>query len=821
MQPATHLLQQLLRVLLVLTLSVAPLMSAAPAVHAEAASTFTVNSTFDAADANPGDGRCAVSTALRAVCTLRAAVQEANAHAGADTIVLAAQSYFLSINGFDLDANASTGDLDLTDPAGVIIQGNKATISANYRTFHIHATAMATLNNLTIRTAPQAIFNQGTLTFRNASITGNPRVQATQPVYAVSGIESTGALQLENVTLSGLVAGATGQIVINGVLSAPTASTLNNVTVQGGQGTAVVIGGADNVVEIVDTTLDNNPLGLFVDGVNTLTVQRSTLSHNQAGAMVIGAGGVEFPLQVNLLNSTFSGNAGGPALRLNSGDSRRVAVRLNNVTITDNNGGDLVGGIQVPAASNNLPSPLVAANSIVAGNTRNSGAISIDRDCSGPLNTLGQNMIKLDAATTCTISGPNRNELPALEALAANGGATQSHAPANGSSAIDAGDPNLPGSGAATCETTDQTGKVRPQGARCDLGAVEVPGVLGRTFIVTSIAPTSTLAVSGPISVTVRGEGFQPDSLVRRNLNQPYPTTFVSPTELIAAIPELISNGDDGLMSLSVLDATTGLSSNGVPFLLLNPQPILTTLAPQKVRTGVDTLVTLSGAQLSPFTEVLINGEARSSSFISSSELRILIPAVDVQTAGTEISVQLFTRTPGGGASANTLKLLVVDTPGVGTGSLQNIINVAQESSTTLGWVHPEDWRKLKDMSFNIIDGTSNTVVAGFGLIEEYGQKGALVVLDGDGNVTGAGFPGDNAQLATPIGILNLKNSQINAQPGTTVEVVYAMTFNPAAAGRTFRIAITANDKNGDAHGFETVGEITIPTPVYLPLIHR
>ena len=192
-----------------------------------------------------------------------------------------------------------------------------------------------------------------------------------------------------------------------------------------------------------------------------------------------------------------------------------------------------------------------------------------------------------------------------------------------------------------------------------------------------------------------------------------------------------------------------------------------------------------------------------------------------MQTAGTEISVQLFTRTPGGGASANTLKLLVVDTPGVGTGSLQNIINVAQESSTTLGWVHPGDWRKLKDMSFNIIDGTSNTVVAGFGLIEEYGQKGALVVLDGDGNVTGAGFPGDDAQLATPIGVLNLKNSQINAQPGTTVEVVYAMTFNPAAAGRTFRIAITANDKNGDAHGFETVGEITVPTPVYLPLIHR
>ena len=112
------------------------------------------------------------------------------------------------------------------------------------------------------------------------------------------------------------------------------------------------------------------------------------------------------------------------------------------------------------------------------------------------------------------------------------------------------------------------------------------------------------------------------------------------------------------------------------------------------------------------------------------------------------------------------------------------------------------------------------SVIDALRLMAEHGI-GALVVLDGDGNVTGAGFPGDDAQLATPIGVLNLKNSQINAQPGTTVEVVYAMTFNPAAAGRTFRIAITANDKNGDAHGFETVGEITVPTPVYLPLIHR
>ena len=57
-------------------------MSIQPAV-AQEASTFTVNSTGDGADANAGDGTCATS---EGVCTLRAAIEETNLHPGADTI---------------------------------------------------------------------------------------------------------------------------------------------------------------------------------------------------------------------------------------------------------------------------------------------------------------------------------------------------------------------------------------------------------------------------------------------------------------------------------------------------------------------------------------------------------------------------------------------------------------------------------------------------------------------------------------------------------------------------------------------------------------
>jgi CSLREA domain-containing protein len=44
------------------------------------ASVFTVNSTGDASDANPGDGVCETSTPGE--CTLRAAIEEANADPG-------------------------------------------------------------------------------------------------------------------------------------------------------------------------------------------------------------------------------------------------------------------------------------------------------------------------------------------------------------------------------------------------------------------------------------------------------------------------------------------------------------------------------------------------------------------------------------------------------------------------------------------------------------------------------------------------------------------------------------------------------------------
>ena len=75
------------------------------------AATFTVNSTLDAVDAVT-DGVCETAPG-NGVCTLRAAITEANAAPGS-TIILPAGTYTLTIspNGLFPDDNTN-GDLDI------------------------------------------------------------------------------------------------------------------------------------------------------------------------------------------------------------------------------------------------------------------------------------------------------------------------------------------------------------------------------------------------------------------------------------------------------------------------------------------------------------------------------------------------------------------------------------------------------------------------------------------------------------------------------------------------------------------------------------
>src|SRR5438132_8213844 len=228
------------------------LLAVAPA----AAAPFTVNDTADAVDAAPGDGSCATAGGT---CTLRAAIQEANAHTGADTIMLPAGTYLLTIPGRGEDA-AMMGDLDITDDVTIIGTSAATTIldgNGIDRIFEIaNPASIVAMSSLTIRNGnpgppgPDAdgggIFNQGTLTLTDVVVANKTSAGSG------GGISSVNDLTLTNCVVSGNTAANFG-----GGIDNPLTATLTNVTVSGNTSGAGGGGGIANDLLDAIATLTN------------------------------------------------------------------------------------------------------------------------------------------------------------------------------------------------------------------------------------------------------------------------------------------------------------------------------------------------------------------------------------------------------------------------------------------------------------------------------------------------------------------------------------------------------------------------------------
>jgi CSLREA domain-containing protein len=154
-----------------LGLAVALALAALPALNPDLASaqagaqTYTVNSPADGSDTNPGDGTC---RSFGGQCTLRAAIEESNAHPGLDTIKILPGTYELEIPTINEDSDSS-GDFDIRDSVAIVgtaATGVDATIidggfppdgspieqRGMDRLFEIHPTALhVTFSKLTMR----------------------------------------------------------------------------------------------------------------------------------------------------------------------------------------------------------------------------------------------------------------------------------------------------------------------------------------------------------------------------------------------------------------------------------------------------------------------------------------------------------------------------------------------------------------------------------------------------------------------------------------------------------------------------------------------
>lgn len=303
--------------------------------------TFTVNSTLDLPDLNPGDGVCNADVAL---CTLRAAITESNYSGGANVITVPSGTYALTLGPADdefngLGAAMDSGDLDIMDlgaffgstltsvtingagAGSTIIDGGGIDRVLDINNFAAGGASVdVTLTGLTIRNGNAPVssgFNEsgggiqfdgfnnqtfvpgGTLTINNCNITGNTAAGQGGGILAVFG----------SLNLSGSEAsGNTARNAAGGGLSYDGSSfgglrtlQITNSKISGnhanngtfGSGGGVFAGG--NAAKSIDhTAITNNTAGAQGGGVfnssGSLTLNFNSIVGNTSAANPASSG---------------------------------------------------------------------------------------------------------------------------------------------------------------------------------------------------------------------------------------------------------------------------------------------------------------------------------------------------------------------------------------------------------------------------------------------------------------------------------------------------------------------------------------------------
>ncbi len=458
----------------------AAVLAAAALGEEASAGTFTVDSTADAPDLNPGDGVC--STASGA-CTLRAAIEEANAIPGMDLIEVPAGVYPLTSQLVIEDSVFLTG----AGAEATILDGQAATSILRVRTIAAFRGGEPAGDRLA-----RFVCEESDSVF----CVDSPEAALGGPTVSISGITIANG--------KGEVAGFSGGLVVDEGAHV----TLTNATVRDNDSN-VFGGGIRNEgnltlrrVEVTGNTLPEGFGGQTSQGggifnIGILDLDQCLVHDNFAGK----GGGISNTNEgrIDIINSTISGNrtngAGGGIRNVANG---RINITFSTVTQNTCNvpgGGETEhfgGGI-----FNKNPARISMGNTIVAENEDNlfDGHADYAPDCHSPVqfdvvserdNLIGIVTDNFDFGDVIfgddrfiQFGTPDDPLDPGLLPLGNYGGPTRTHKPTSSSPAVDA-DIAVTSSTFFDCDVRDQRQEPRPIDgdidgfARCDIGAHEL-----------------------------------------------------------------------------------------------------------------------------------------------------------------------------------------------------------------------------------------------------------------------------------------------------------------------------------------------------------
>ena len=269
---------------------------------------LTVNTNGDAGDVNIGDGICDSDAAAGVQCTLRAALQEANAVAGADLINFSLPSGSTISLTSALPDIAS--DLTISGPADgrLTIMRSNAGGTPDFRiltingAFAVNVARVALTNGRLTNGAATggAISSFGTLTLNRVTISGNTTTSNG------AGIDNHGTLTVYNSTISGNTSGGQG----GGLINLGTATVANSTISSNG---AAFGGGIYNLstLTLKNDTVAANTATSAGGGINNPNVAvtnfgNTIIANNTAPTGPDGAGSNFNSLDFNLIGDTSS-----------------------------------------------------------------------------------------------------------------------------------------------------------------------------------------------------------------------------------------------------------------------------------------------------------------------------------------------------------------------------------------------------------------------------------------------------------------------------------------------------------------------------------
>ena len=198
---------------------------------------------------------------------------------------------------------------------------------------------------------------------------------------------------------------------------------------------------------------------------------------------------------------------------------------------------------------------------------------------------------------------------------------------------------------------------------------------------VSSISPASTTAGGSAFTLTVNGSNFISSSTVKWNGNN-RTTTYVSGTQLTAAITAA-DIATAGTTNVTVVNPAPGGGTSSAVTLAVNaPVPTLDSLSPTSAVAGAAAFtLTVNGSGFLSSSAIRWNGNNRTTSYVSATQLTTPISAADI-AAGQSAVVTVTNPAPGGGTSAEVS--FAINTPAPTVASISPSSAAAGSAGFTL-----------------------------------------------------------------------------------------------------------------------------------------